>query len=72
MQLGPEHVLLAVNVKFRRGMNTQQIETSIDRIERHIQQADPTVERVFIEADRLENAKPGVHKDQDDSSESGS
>lgn len=63
MQLGPDHVLLAVNVKFRREMNVRQIETSIDRIEQRIQQADPTVEQVFIEADRLDAAR-SPHKDQ--------
>jgi len=66
MQLGPDHVLLAVNVKFRRGMNIQQIETSIDRIENHIQQEDPTVEPVFIEADRLDEMNMGSHKNQQD------
>ena len=54
MQLGPDQVLLTANVKFRRGMNVQQIESSINQIENHIQQKDPTIERIFIEADPLE------------------
>ena len=35
-------------------MNVQQIESSINQIENHIQQKDPTIERIFIEADPLE------------------
>jgi cation diffusion facilitator family transporter len=57
MQLGPEQVLLAVDIKFRRGLDVQQLESAIDRIERNIRNAEPSVQRIFIEAESL---KPAV------------
>ena len=51
MQLGPDHVLLTANVKFHRGMDVQQIESSVKRIEDKIHRQDPTIEQIFIEAD---------------------
>ena len=53
MQLGPDHVLLTANVKFRRGMDVQQIESSVKRIEDQIHRQDPTIEEIFIEADPI-------------------
>jgi hypothetical protein len=41
MQLGPDEMLLAVDVKFRRGLDVQQLESIIDRIEGHIRQREP-------------------------------
>jgi divalent metal cation (Fe/Co/Zn/Cd) transporter len=53
MQLGPNQVLLTVDIRFRRGLNVQQLESAIDRIENRIRQQEPTIERIFIEADSL-------------------
>ena len=53
MQLGPDQVLLTVDIRFRRGMDVRQLESAIDRIERRIRQAEPTIERIFLEADSL-------------------
>jgi cation diffusion facilitator family transporter len=54
MQLGPDEVLLNATVKFRRGMDVRQIESSVDRIQESIHREDPTVENIFIEADPLD------------------
>ena len=56
MQLGPDQILLAVDVKFRRPLDVQQLESIIDRIEALIRQQEPTVVRVFIEADSLKDS----------------
>ncbi len=56
MQLGPDQVLLTANIKFRRAMDVQQIESSVHRIEDHIHRQDPTIERIFIEPNPLEGA----------------
>jgi divalent metal cation (Fe/Co/Zn/Cd) transporter len=53
MHLGPEQVLLAVDIKFRGGLNVRELEAAIDRIEQRIRNEDPTVQRIFIEADPL-------------------
>ena len=53
MQLGPEQVLLTVNLRFRRGLDVQQLESAIARLEERIKEKEPTIERMFIEADSL-------------------
>ena len=53
MQLGPEQVLLTVNIRFRRGLDVQELEAAIARLEERIKKAEPTIERIFIEADSL-------------------
>jgi cation diffusion facilitator family transporter len=55
MQLGPDQVLLAVDIKFRRGLNVDQLESAIDRIENRIRQEEPMVERIFLEVDSLKS-----------------
>jgi cation diffusion facilitator family transporter len=60
MQLGPDAVLLAVDVKFRHPLDVQQLESIIDRIESHIRQQEPTVVRVFIEADSLKGVSSSI------------
>jgi cation diffusion facilitator family transporter len=56
MQLGPEQVLLAVNIKFREGLRVSELESAIDRLETRIREKAPTVKRIFIEADSLKKA----------------
>jgi cation diffusion facilitator family transporter len=56
MQLGPDQVLVNVDIRFRRGLDVQELELAIDRIEKSIRQKEPTVGRVFIEVDSLRSA----------------
>ena len=56
MQLGPEQVLLTADIKFRAGLNVQELESAIDRIESHIREQEPMIERIFLEADTLKRA----------------
>ena len=61
MQLGPEQVLVNVDIRFRRGLDVQELELAIDRIEKSIRQKEPTVGRIFIEVDSLRTARnPGA------------
>ena len=53
MQLGPNQVFLTVDIRFRRGLDVQQLESAIDRIESQIHQQEPTIEKIYIEADSL-------------------
>jgi divalent metal cation (Fe/Co/Zn/Cd) transporter len=53
MHLGPEQVLLAADIKFRDAMNVHQLETAIDRLEERVRKKDPTIQRIFLEADSL-------------------
>lgn len=60
MQLGPDEVLLTVAIRFRRGLDIQQLESAIDRIEARIRRQEPAVVRVFIEAESLKTVSPTV------------
>jgi cation diffusion facilitator family transporter len=58
MQLGPNQVLLTVDIRFRRPLEVQQLEAAIDRLENRIRQAEPTIERIFIEAESFTGKAP--------------
>ena len=62
MQLGVDQVLLTIAIKFRRDLGVPQIESTIDHLERRIRQEEPTIKRIFIEAESLrgETAQPRV------------
>jgi hypothetical protein len=51
MQLGPQQVLLNAEIRFRRALSRQQLESAIDRVKRHIGEQEPTLERIFIDPD---------------------
>jgi cation diffusion facilitator family transporter len=53
MQLGPQQALLTVEVKFRRGLDLQQLEAAVERIKGSIREKEPTMEKIFIEPDSL-------------------
>ena len=61
MQLGPEQVLLNVAIKFRRGLNVQQLESTIENIERRIRAQESSIKRIFIEAESLTRRTPESH-----------
>ena len=49
--LGPETVLLALKVRFRRDASVADVEQITDRIEARIREAHPQMKRIFVEAD---------------------
>jgi cation diffusion facilitator family transporter len=51
MQLGPNQVLLTVQIRFRRDLDMPSLESAIDRIEKRIRDEEPQIERIFIEAE---------------------
>lgn len=53
MHFGPQDVLLAINVQFKPGLPSEEIEEAIDRIEQNIRQKHPEVKRIFIEAESI-------------------
>ena len=57
MQLSPDQVLVAVAIRFHHGPGVRDLEAAIDRLERQIQQEEPTVKRIFIEAESLRGRK---------------
>src|SRR6266567_3960705 len=53
MQLGPNEVLLTADIRFRRGLDVQELESAIDRLESRIRHDEPAIKRIFLEADSL-------------------
>ncbi len=51
MHHGPEDVILALKLAFRRGMPVDQIEATIDRLEARIRERLPHMTKIFIEPD---------------------
>lgn len=51
MHIGPEEILLNLNLEFRDGLETGEIEKLVDDIEMSIREQVPQVKRIFIEAD---------------------
>jgi len=53
MHLGPDEVLLNLEVQFREGLSAFDLETAIDRIESAIRAKHPEVRRIFLEVGAL-------------------
>jgi cation diffusion facilitator family transporter len=51
MHLGPEEVLLNIEVQFTPGLPAEEIHAAIHRIERRIREPFPEVSRIFIEVE---------------------
>ncbi len=51
MHLGPDEVLLNIEVQFTPGLPAEEIHRAVHRIERHIREPFPQVSRIFIEVD---------------------
>ncbi|WEF35445.1 cation diffusion facilitator family transporter [Pseudoduganella chitinolytica] len=56
MQLGPDDVLLAASVQFRRGMPIDEVEQAIGRLEAAIAAEHPAIRHVYFEAAALRAA----------------
>ncbi|MGB7248347.1 MAG: cation diffusion facilitator family transporter [Phormidesmis sp.] len=50
LHLGPEDVLLALNIEFKDGLSSDDIEAAVRRIEKAIRETHTDVQRIFIEA----------------------
>lgn len=61
MQLGPEQVLLNLEVEFHSQGSIEALEETIERITRAIQKQEPTVKQVYLEATAL-HAPPTTRK----------
>ena len=53
MHLGPEDILVNLNINFVDNLTTDEVEEAIDKVERAIQEELPTVKRIFVEAESI-------------------
>jgi divalent metal cation (Fe/Co/Zn/Cd) transporter len=51
MQMGPQHALLTVEIRLRRTLDIQQLESAISRIKSRVMEQEPIMERIFIDPD---------------------
>lgn len=56
MQMGPQEVLLAASVQFRRGMRIDEVEQAIARIEAAVAAEHPVIRHLYFEASALRAA----------------
>jgi cation diffusion facilitator family transporter len=60
MHMGPDEVLLNIEVQFTRGLPAEEIHAAIHRIEEHISEPFPEVNRVFVEVEVPPPATPAA------------
>lgn len=53
MHLGPDDVLLALDVAFRENLSSGQVGAAIDRLEEAIRAEHPEIRRIYLEAEAL-------------------
>ena len=55
---GPQDALLAMTVQFRRGVNSRQVELSVDQIEERVRTQFPEIKHIFLEVDTVREHTP--------------
>jgi divalent metal cation (Fe/Co/Zn/Cd) transporter len=58
MYFGPDQILIALDVQFRPGLSSQDVERAVDRIEAAVRGRLPQVRYIFLEAESI-TARPG-------------
>ena len=58
MHFGPNEVLLALEVRFKKHLRATQIAEAINRLENRIREKHPEIRHIFIEAKSLKEAQP--------------
>jgi len=53
MHMGPDEVMLNVNLQFRDGLPLDGVTAAVDRLEQNIRDAEPRMRYIFIEAEGL-------------------
>ena len=61
LQMGPEYILVTMSLEFRDGLETDQLEQTITRLNDGLRERFPSVKRVFIEAESWAAHRRQVH-----------
>ena len=59
MHLGPEDILVNLDINFADDLSTDQVEEAIDKVERAVQEQLPAVKKIFVEAESLKKISKG-------------
>jgi len=57
IHLGPEEVLLNLDIKFQDDLATEEIGEAVNRIERAIRDKHPEIKRIYVEVNFLAAAR---------------
>jgi divalent metal cation (Fe/Co/Zn/Cd) transporter len=57
MHFGPREILVTMDVQFRPGLPSSELESAIVRLERAIRERIPTVKHIFVEARSFSTAQ---------------
>ena len=55
--MGPDQVLLTLDIQFQDSMSSDDIEAAVDRLEKQIREKHPEVKQIFIEAETIPGGK---------------
>ena len=58
MQLGPDELLLNLNVDFRTGLSGDEVKSAVARIENTLRRAHPEIKVIYLEASALHPSSP--------------
>ncbi|MCJ7665102.1 MAG: hypothetical protein MUO24_12795, partial [Desulfobacterales bacterium] len=64
MHLGPEEILVNLDINFADGLSTDQVEQAIDKVEQAIRKELPAVKKIFVEAESLKGATKEPNEDE--------
>jgi divalent metal cation (Fe/Co/Zn/Cd) transporter len=53
MHMSPDDILLILDVRFKKGMSTDEVEKAIDRMEDAIRKKHPEIRKIFMEANSI-------------------
>jgi cation diffusion facilitator family transporter len=60
MHLGPEEILLNIEIEFKADLNAEEVAQAIDRMEGRIRSSVPAVTRIFVEAKAIGRQQEGA------------
>jgi cation diffusion facilitator family transporter len=55
LHLGPDTILLALDVEFRDGLTSDDVERSVERLEKTIRAEHPDIKHIFLEASAIQS-----------------
>jgi len=58
LHMGPSHIIVTLSVDFVDGIDSSAVETAVTEMNRVIKAVDPSIRRVFIEAERTRDHQP--------------